>query len=58
MDVTTPGCAVLEETFEDSEAFAWLQQNAGRYGFRLSFPRGNPHGVAYEPWHWAWWADR
>jgi D-alanyl-D-alanine carboxypeptidase len=58
VDVTTPGCAVLEETFEDSEAFAWLQQNAGRYGFRLSFPRGNPHGVAYEPWHWAWWADR
>jgi D-alanyl-D-alanine carboxypeptidase len=58
VDVTTPGYAVLEETFEDSEAFAWLKQNAGRYGFRLSFPRGNPHGVAYEPWHWAWWADR
>jgi D-alanyl-D-alanine carboxypeptidase len=58
VDVTTPGCPVLEETFEASEAFAWLTQNAGRYGFRLSFPRGNPHGVAYEPWHWAWWADR
>jgi len=58
VDVTTPGCAVLEETFEDTEAFAWLKKNAGRYGFRLSFPRGNPHDVSYEPWHWAWWADR
>lgn len=58
VDVTTPGCAVLEEAFENSQAFAWLEKNAGRFGFRLSYPRGNPHGVAYEPWHWAWWADR
>lgn len=58
VDLTTPGYPVLEEVFEESEAFAWLKKNAGRYGFQLSFPRGNPHGVAYEPWHWAWWADR
>ena len=58
VDVTTPGCPVLEEAFEDSDAFAWLENNALRFGFHLSYPRGNPHGVAYEPWHWAWWADR
>jgi D-alanyl-D-alanine carboxypeptidase len=58
VDVTTPGFPVLEEQFEDSAAFAWLGGNASRFGFRLSFPRGNPHGVAYEPWHWAWSGDR
>lgn len=54
IDVTTPGCEVLEEPFEATEAFSWLQDNANRFGFTLSYPRGNPHGVAYEPWHWAW----
>ena len=58
VDVTTPGCPVLEEAFEDSAAFTWLTNCAADYGFRLSYPRGNPHGVAYEPWHWAWWGDR
>lgn len=58
VDVTTPGCPVLEEVFEKSEAFAWLGRHAGAYGFHLSYPRDNPHGVAYEPWHWAWWGDR
>ena len=58
VDLTTPGYPVLEEAFEDSPAFAWLSLRAGEFGFRLSFPRGNPHGVAYEPWHWAWWGDR
>jgi len=54
IDLTTPGFAVLEEEFEQSEAFSWLNQHAGRFGFSLSFPRGNPFGVIYEPWHWAW----
>jgi D-alanyl-D-alanine carboxypeptidase len=58
VDLTTPGFPVLEEVFEDSEAFAWLCDYAATFGFRLSYPRGNPHGVAYEPWHWAWWGDR
>jgi D-alanyl-D-alanine carboxypeptidase len=29
-----------------------LVENADRYGFRMSFPRNNRHGIAYEPWHW------
>jgi D-alanyl-D-alanine carboxypeptidase len=57
VDLTTPGCPVLEEPFEDTEAFAWLCRRAGEFGFRLSYPRGNPHGVNYEPWHWAWRGD-
>lgn len=54
LDLTTPGFPVLEEEFENSEAFQWLTDYAGESGFRMSFPRENPHDVAYEPWHWAW----
>ena len=54
LDITTPGFAALEEQFENSAAFAWLSTNAQGYGFQLSYPRGNPHGIAYEPWHWCW----
>lgn len=58
VDLTTPGYAVLEEAFEHSAAFAWLGRRAAEFGFRMTYPRGNPHGVAYEPWHWAWKSDR
>jgi D-alanyl-D-alanine carboxypeptidase len=56
VDITTPGVASLEEEFERSAAFAWLSENAGAYQFRLSYPRANPFGIAYEPWHWCWHA--
>lgn len=53
LDLTTAGYTPLETGFETTDAFAWLTQHANRFGFRLSYPRGNPHGIAYEPWHWA-----
>jgi D-alanyl-D-alanine carboxypeptidase len=53
-DLTSPGFAVLEEKFEKSPAFAWLRKHAAKFGFRMSYPRRNPHGIAYEPWHWCW----
>lgn len=58
LDLTTPGFAALEEEFERSPAFSWLQAAAARHGFALSYPRGNRHGIAYEPWHWCWHARR
>jgi len=58
VDLTTPGYAALEEEFEHSPAFAWLCAEARHFGFTLSYPRGNPHGIAYEPWHWCWHARR
>lgn len=54
IDLTTPGFAALEEAFEQSEAFAWLTRNAARFHFAMSYPRGNPHRIVYEPWHWCW----
>jgi D-alanyl-D-alanine carboxypeptidase len=52
IDITTPGFAVLEDEFEHSPAYRWMERRAGDYGFRLSFPRNNRHRLAYEPWHW------
>ena len=54
LDITAPGYAPVEEIFERSAAFAWLTRNASPFGFALSYPRGNRHGIAYEPWHWCW----
>jgi D-alanyl-D-alanine carboxypeptidase len=52
IDVTTDGVRPLEQEFEHTHAFRWLSANASRFGFVLSFPRQNPYGYAYEPWHW------
>lgn len=54
MDIGTPGEPPAEESFEATPAFAWLHRRAGEFGFRMSYPRGNPHGIVYEPWHWCW----
>ncbi|QDZ38648.1 D-alanyl-D-alanine carboxypeptidase family protein [Euhalothece natronophila Z-M001] len=42
----------FQEDFAKTEAFQWLEENAARYSFELSFPKDNPQGVSYEPWHW------
>jgi zinc D-Ala-D-Ala carboxypeptidase len=52
VDIGARGFAGLDEAFENSQAFAWLEGNAQRFGFTLSFPRGNRWGYQYEPWHW------
>ncbi|WP_028450653.1 M15 family metallopeptidase [Chitinibacter tainanensis] len=54
IDIYSPGGPVVEEAFEDTAAFAWLQAHAGEFGFTLSFPRANPYGYVYEPWHWCY----
>jgi len=42
----------VEESFGKTEAFAWLEENAARYNFELSFAENNAQGISYEPWHW------
>lgn len=54
VDINTPGCVATEEPFEHTEAFRWLQAHASRFGFYLSYPRGNTSGFIYEPWHWCY----
>ncbi|MEM7554155.1 MAG: D-alanyl-D-alanine carboxypeptidase family protein [Cyanobacteria bacterium P01_A01_bin.84] len=48
----------LSPKFENTKAFKWLENNAARYGFELSFPKNNSQGVSYEPWHWRFVGDR
>lgn len=57
IDIGAHGEPSAEESFERTPAFDWLQRHAGGFGFRLSFPRGNSHGIGYEPWHWYWIGD-
>lgn len=53
VDIATPGSRPLTEDFENTEAFRWLQDQAGRFGFSMTYPRDNPWGIVYEPWHWS-----
>ena len=38
--------------FDVLPEFAWLQKNARRFHFVLSYPKNAPFGITYEPWHW------
>ncbi len=55
-DGNSPGTN-LQVAFEETAAYAWLEANAPRYSFELSFPEGNDQGVQYEPWHWRFVGD-
>lgn len=52
VDIGSPDCAHLTEAFETTREFLWLAEHAAGFGFVLSYPRDNPHGIAFEPWHW------
>lgn len=52
LDLSTPGSQVLEVEFDQTTTYAWLKKRAGEFGYRLSYPIGNPLGYQYEPWHW------
>jgi D-alanyl-D-alanine carboxypeptidase len=54
LDLNTPGCTPLTEEFAETAAFRWLTGQAARFGFHMTFARGNSHGIAFEPWHWCW----
>ncbi len=43
----------VENSFAYTKEAAWLAENAGKYGFSLSFPKGAEDitGYAYEAWH-------
>ena len=58
IDIGAPGEPSAEESFEHTPAFAWLAGHAGDHGFAMSYPRGNPHGIVHEPWHWCWQSQR
>lgn len=52
LDIAADDSSPLSESFAQTAAFAWLTKNAGRFGYALSYPRGNRFGFCFEPWHW------
>ncbi len=48
----------LNPNFDKTKAFEWLNANAARFHFEMSFPEDNAQGVSYEPWHWRFVGDR
>lgn len=52
MDVAPERGIKRLEDFDKTEEYNWLLKNAHRFGFRLSYPKGNKYGVMFEPWHW------
>lgn len=54
IDIGSPDNQQLDEDFAKTAEFRWLRKHAARFGFRLSYPRGNRHLIGYEPWHWCW----
>jgi D-alanyl-D-alanine carboxypeptidase len=52
VDLSAPNTSTLLSTsFESTDAFKWLNENAYKYGFILSYPKNNAY-YQYEPWHW------
>lgn len=53
-DIVSVKHQVLEETFENTPEFAWLSENAHKYGFILRYSREKSAitGTIYEPWHY------
>lgn len=55
VDITTPEIGwALAQSLADEPEGQWLEANAHRFGFALSYPEGAEHitGYAFEPWHY------
>ena len=44
----------LDQSFENTKAFAWLKEHAADYGFVMRYPKDKEKitEITYEPWHW------
>jgi D-alanyl-D-alanine carboxypeptidase len=51
IDFTTTATGANFSAFEKTPAYQWLLENAHRFGFILSYPKGNDYYL-FEPWHW------
>jgi len=51
VDLTSPAIGGTYTSFATTDEYAWLLDNAHRFGFTLSYPENNKFYV-FEPWHW------
>lgn len=52
IDLSTSDTEVFSREFADTDAFKWLEDNASRFCFELSYPEENGKSMHFEPWHW------
>ena len=54
MDLISTENVVLDESFAENPAYAWLTENAHNFGFILRYPKEKEAvtGYSYEPWHY------
>ena len=54
VDLLERGERYLSVSFEESDCFAWLSENAHKYGYILRYPKGKEDITKYdyEPWHY------
>jgi D-alanyl-D-alanine carboxypeptidase len=54
VDLLERGERYLSVSFEESDCFAWLCENAHKYGYILRYPKGKEDITKYdyEPWHY------
>lgn len=51
VDFSTPQIGSSLSLFNTTDEYAWLEENAYKYGFTLTYPEGNSYYIS-EPWHW------
>lgn len=54
LDLITPGYQQLDDGFENTAAFKWLDKHSAEYGFVLRYPKDKEDitKIIYEPWHY------
>jgi hypothetical protein len=54
IDFTSPavGFDSAHRSFHLTDEYAWLDLNAFKYGFVMSYPNNKSTGYIFEPWHW------
>lgn len=51
VDLSTVKLGLGYTSFAKDPAYKWMQDNAFKFGFILSYPKGNTSYI-FEPWHW------
>jgi len=51
IDFTTAELGLNFSAFEKTGEYRWLLENGYKYGFVISYPKGNVY-YQFEPWHW------
>ncbi len=47
-----------DPSFARTDAYRWLVENAGKFGFEENFPKDTAGLSPWEPWHWIYFAEK